>query len=165
MSIRAVTEADLDEILEHNNAALPAVSRLDRQGLEWLVEQAHSVLVAPREDGGVAGFMIGLDGPGVAYDSVNYAWFSARYERFIYVDRIVVAADARSGGLGWRLYDEFIRRGRDHGHDVLLAEVNISPRNDGSLRFHDRYGFVSVGEQDTDGGAKRVTMLEKRLDD
>ena len=49
-------------------------------------------------------------------------------------------------------------------HGGTGIEITISDRNDGSLRFHDRYGFVSVGEQDTDAGAKRVTMLEKRLD-
>ena len=42
--------------------------------------------------------------------------------------------------------------------------MNVRPRNDGSLRFHQRYGFTAVGEQDTEGGAKRVTLLEKRLD-
>ena len=165
MTIRVVTDADLDEILEHNNAAVPAVNALDRADLEWFAGKAHSFLVAPAGDGSVAGYVIGLDGPGVDYDSENYEWFSARYERFIYVDRIVVAASQRGKGLGWLLYDEFAARGRADGHEVLLAEVNVKPRNDGSLRFHDRYGFTSVGEQDTEGGTKRVTLLEKRLDD
>jgi hypothetical protein len=29
------------------------------------------------------------------YDSPNFLWFGARYPRFVYVDRIVVAASAR----------------------------------------------------------------------
>ena len=162
--IRDVAEGDLDRILELNNAAVPAVNPLVADDLWWFAEVAHSFLVAPDAVGGVAGFVIGLHGPGLAYDSLNYTWFSARYDRFVYVDRIVVAESGRGGGLGRRLYDAFGARGRDDGHDVLLAEVNVRPRNDGSLRFHDRYGFRSVGEQDTDGGAKRVTLLEKRLD-
>ncbi len=164
MTIRLVVDTDLDDILEHNNAAVPAVNGLTRAELEWFAEHAHSFLVRPGVDGSVAGFVVGLDGPGLSYESANYAWFSARYERFIYVDRIVVAASGRGGGVGRALYDAFAARGRDDGHHTLLAEVNIRPRNDGSLRFHERYGFRPVGQQDTDGGAKRVTMLEKRLD-
>ena len=29
-----------------------------------------------------------------AYDNVNFGWFKARYPRFVYVDRIVVAPAA-----------------------------------------------------------------------
>jgi predicted GNAT superfamily acetyltransferase len=30
------------------------------------------------------------------------------------------------------------------------------------MRFHERYGFRKVGSQDTDGGAKRVALMEKK---
>jgi predicted GNAT superfamily acetyltransferase len=163
MTVRLVTDADLDEILRHNNDAVPAVNELTLADLEWFVESAHSFLVLDAPDASIAGFMIGLIGPGVPYDSMNYAWFSARYEGFIYVDRIVVSAAGRGVGVGSTLYETFAERGRRDDYEVMLAEVNIRPRNDPSLRFHDRHGFVSVGEQDTDGGIKRVTMLEKRL--
>lgn len=176
MRLRPAVDADLDEILVHNNDAVPAVNGLSRRDLEWFLEQAHTFLVAEapvaeapvaealRDAAGVAGFLIGLTGPGLEYPSANYAWFGERYDRFAYVDRVVVAASGRGLGVGTALYDEFARRGRGDGHDVLLAEVNIVPRNDVSLAFHAARGFVSVGEQDTEGGAKRVTMLEKRLD-
>jgi len=163
--IRLVKSSDLDQILELNNAAVPAVSALERAELDWFAEMAHSFLVKPTAADQVAGYMIGLDGPGVAYQSLNYQWFSQRYDRFIYVDRIVVAEAGRSRGVGRALYDEFCTRGRTGGHSVMLAEVNIRPRNDVSLRFHDLYGFRPVGEQDTDGGAKRVVMLERGLTD
>lgn len=163
--VRVATSDDLDEILAHNNAAVPAVNELSRGDLEWFSAHAHSFLVVDSPDGTVAGFLIGLTGPGVDYDSLNYAWFSARYDDFIYVDRVVVAERGRGLGVGSRLYDEFARRGRADDHSVMLAEVNIRPRNEVSLGFHAARGFVSVGEQDTEGGAKRVTMLEKRLGD
>ncbi len=162
--IRLVQPDDLDRILELNNAAVPAVGRLERGDLDWFTDVAHSFLVKPTADGGVGGYMIGLHGPGIDYSSVNYAWFSQRYDRFIYVDRIVVAEADRGRGVGQALYDAFSARGRSEDHDVLLAEVNIRPRNDVSLKFHDHYGFVPVGEQDTQGGTKRVVMLERRLD-
>jgi predicted GNAT superfamily acetyltransferase len=161
--MRSVSQADLAEILEHNNQAVPAVNELAMVDLEAFVEMAHSFLVIDAPDGSIAGFMIGLTGPGMPYDSMNYAWFSARYESFIYVDRIVVAESGRGLGVGSQLYAAFADRGVADGFDVMLAEVNIRPRNDVSLAFHDARGFVSVGKQDTDGGAKRVTMLERSL--
>ena len=42
---------------------------------------------------------------------------------------------------------------------VLLCEVNVRPRNDASLHFHHSIGFREVGQQDTDGGAKTVSLL------
>jgi predicted GNAT superfamily acetyltransferase len=162
VTVRPVVDADLDEILAHNNAAVPAVNELTRADLDWFVDVAHSFLVIDAPDGSIGGFMIGL-GPGVDYDSLNYAWFSARYDSFIYVDRIVVAESGRGLGVGTDLYEAFAHRGREGNELVMLAEVNIKPRNDVSLAFHDARGFVSVGEQDTEGGTKRVTMLEKDL--
>lgn len=163
MKIRTVTEADLDQIVELNQANLPAVGSTDRSQIERFVEQTHSFLVAATSDDKVGGFLVGLP-PATDYGSLNYAWFSARYDNFIYVDRIVVGDSGQGQGTGQRLYDTFAGRGRETGADVMLAEVNVKPRNDQSLRFHERYGFVSVGEQATDGGDKRVTMLEYRLD-
>ncbi len=162
VSIRSVEAADLDAVLELNNASVPEVSELNRAELDWLASVAHTFLVVESVSGPAA-FMIGLHGPGVGYESVNYVWFSARYERFIYVDRIVVTEANRGRGIGQRLYDAFSESGRAEGHDLMLAEVNIKPHNHVSLKFHDRYGFSPVGEQDTDGGAKRVVMLARPL--
>ena len=164
-TIRIVEPGDLAEILKHNNAAVPAVNELTMSDLERFVGQAHSFLVLDAPDGSIAGFMIGLTGPGVDYDSLNYAWFSSRYDSFIYVDRIVVAEAGRGLGVGSKIYAAFAKRGTADNFPVMLAEVNIRPRNDVSLAFHEARGFVSVGEQDTDGGKKRVTMLEKTLAD
>jgi len=162
VKIRTVIEADLDQIVEMNQANLPAVGPTDRIQMERFVEQTHSFLVAATPDDRVGGFLVGLP-PGTDYGSLNYAWFSARYGNFIYVDRIVVGEAGQGHGTGRRLYDMFADAGRETGAEVMLAEVNVKPRNDQSLRFHERYGFTSVGEQDTDGGDKRVTMLEYRL--
>ncbi|MDG1409935.1 MAG: GNAT family N-acetyltransferase [Acidimicrobiales bacterium] len=163
MKIRAVTEADLDQIVVLNQANLPAVGPTDRAQIERFVEQTHSFLVAATPDDRVGGFLVGLP-PGTDYESMNYAWFSARYDNFIYVDRIVVGEAGQGQGTGQRLYDAFAGLGRESGADVMLAEVNVKPRNDQSLRFHERYGFVSVGERDTGEGDKRVVMLEYRFD-
>ncbi len=46
---------------------------------------------------------------------------------------------------------------------VLTCEVNVRPRNEPSLRFHHSIGFREVGQQDTDGGNKTVSLLELPL--
>ena len=88
MKIRTVIEADLDQIVVLNQANLPAVGPTDRSQIERFVEQTHSFLVAATLTDQVGGFLVGLP-PGTDYESMNYAWFSARYDNFIYVDRIV----------------------------------------------------------------------------
>jgi len=49
-----------------------------------------------------------------------------------------------------------------------LGEVHAlnqgAPRNDESLVFHERFGFEEVGQQNTSGGSKRVSLLVKELD-
>ena len=158
MDIRALEPADLDACVALNNAAVPAVSETDRDKLARLVDEGLVSLVAEHE-GEVVGFCVNF-APGADYGSVNYRWFCDRYDDFAYLDRIVVAPDARGMGIGAALYaavEEHIA-----GTPWLFCEVNLRPRNDGSLRFHARLGFVEVGQQETDYGIL-VSMLAKDL--
>lgn len=52
-------------------------------------------------------------------------------------------ADATGGGVGARLLEHLLARGRERGIRQVLASV--SSRNEGSLRFHERHGFVECG--------------------
>ena len=162
VSLGPVTPADHAVLLDMNNQAAPAVNALTEE--EWSTLLELSVWTRAAHVGGApVAFLLGLDGPGLDYRSENYAWFSAAYDRFLYVDRVVVAPHARSRGLGGRLYDAFADFGTRVGHSVLCAEVNIDPPNPGSLRFHEHHGFRPVGEQDTKGGSVRVRMLAREL--
>jgi uncharacterized protein len=42
--------------------------------------------------------------PDSAYDSVNYRWFTERYDDFMYLDRVAFDAEAQGRGLGTLLY-------------------------------------------------------------
>ncbi len=135
-----------------NEAAIPAVTPMSAGDFEFYGRVAERFVVI----GDGAGFLI-LMGPGVDdYESPNYRWFSERYDDFCYVDRIVVADGERGSGLGRALYEFAVDRA---GERPLLAEVNLRPRNDVSLAFHDAFGFEQVGTQDVEGGAKEVAML------
>ena len=96
------------------------------------------------------------------YFSENYRWFAARYEEFVYVDRVVVAEERRGSGVGRAFYEDIIEFSFSRA-PVLLCEVNVKPRNDRSLRFHERFGFAEVGQLDTEGGSKRVSLLARPI--
>lgn len=160
VSIRDLLAADLPAALALNNAAVPAVNELDAPALAALVDEGAVSLVA-EVDGVFAGFCVVLP-PGLAYDSLNYRWFSARYDDFAYLDRIAVAPEFRRYGLGRAMYAELVRR-LVGAVPVLLCEVNIRPRNEVSLAFHASLGFREVGQQDTSGGTKTVSLLELDL--
>lgn len=161
ISFREATVEDLDTIGWLNRGALPAVSDLDDRALWRLVEQSASTLVAV-DDGGVVAFLIAL-GPGTDYDSPNYRFFAERYTSFRYVDRVVVEPSYARRGIGARLYDLLEQACRANGVPVITAEVNVRPPNQASLAFHATHGFVGVGEQDTEGGGKRVRLLVRDL--
>lgn len=158
MDIRPLRSNDLPTVMQLNNAAVPAVSEADMSKLQALVAEATLSLVA-ENDGDVVGFCINF-GPGADYHSINYQWFCERYDEFVYLDRIAVAETARNLGIGAALYVAV----EQHvvGTPWLLCEVNLRPRNDGSLRFHERIGFTEVGQQETDYGIL-VSMLAKDL--
>ena len=160
-TLRSYVEDDLGAVLALNNAAAPAVNELTSSDLEWFAEISHLFLVSESgigEERQITGFLIGLLGPGVDYESINYNWFTSRYESFLYVDRVVVGESSWSQGNGRRFYEALAASGSDQ--PVMCAEVNIKPRNDRSLIFHEKFGFIPVGEQDTEGGYKRVQLME-----
>jgi uncharacterized protein len=161
--IRDLTPQDHAAVLAINNATYPAMNRLDAAALAGIVAVCAYARVV-EVDGQVQAFLLGLP-PGADYASDNYAWFSARYADFLYVDRIAVHPAAQNAGYGARLYDDMAVFA--HGRwPCILAEVNALPPNPGSARFHARQGFAVVGELEHpfDGEyAKRTTMLCRAL--
>ena len=163
---RRATPDDLERLLELNNQAVPAVNELTADELAWFLEVAHLFPVA--EDPGtgeVVALLVGLDGPGLAYQSLNYAFFCEqarrRQDRFLYVDRVVVHPSVWGRGLARAMYRLLIESA--DGHTCLCSEVNTVPRNDRSLEFHERYGFEVVGEQYDEVTGKTVSMFALAL--
>ena len=161
MIVRDWHDADLSALHAINEAAVPGVGTLRREAFDRLVRDAGAATLVSEADKDPAGFaLVMLEG--LDYDSLNYRWLSARYERFAYVDRIAVAEQARGCGIGEALYRAAF--GRFAGQrPVLLAEVNLAPPNPGSLRFHKRLGFREVGERWEADRSKGVVYLEREI--
>ena len=161
IALRDVTPADFAAVVALNNEAVPAVSEASLESIAWFAGVSSYFKVAIADDR-LCGFLIALTSDVQGYASENFRWFQSHYDDFVYVDRIVVAADARSTGLGKRFYDDLERHARGRAGRIT-CEVNTRPPNEGSLRFHARQGFRAVGAQDTEGGKKTVSLLSKQL--
>jgi predicted GNAT superfamily acetyltransferase len=159
--IRDFVADDLEAVWRLNESAVDAVSSVTLDQMLGLIAMSRDVLVI-EHDGRLVGFCNTFN-PGADYHSVNYRWFSERYDDFVYLDRIVIAESHRNQGLGARLYEEIESRMNAGGGPFLLTcEVNFDPPNEGSLRFHRRIGFTPIGRQESKPGLV-VEMLGKNL--
>ncbi len=158
-TIRDAEPGDYEALVALNNAAVPAVNALTVTDFADFARQADlfRVIGAPAAP---QALLIALQ-PGRDYDSQNYRWFERTYYSFLYVDRVVVSETQRGQGLGAVLYDDFAAAGRRLGVPRLTCEVNLDPPNPGSIRFHERLGFVPVGTQEA--GGKRVQLMTRDL--
>lgn len=149
----------LDAILELNNRHAAELSLLTAQSLAALLGTAFHA----RRIGQADAFLIGLDET-AEYGSSNFLWFRARYPRFAYVDRVVVAEHARNRGLARRLYAGFFAAARAAGHAIACCEVNQEPPNPASDAFHAALGFEPVGTAALYGGERTVRYLVRNLE-
>jgi predicted GNAT superfamily acetyltransferase len=163
--IHSVAAADVSQaqplgraLLALNNAHARELSWLEPARLEYLV----SVALLARRTGELDAFLLAFD-QDARYDSPNFLWFRARYPRFIYVDRIVVAASARGRGRARRLYDDLFEHAVRIGHDRVVCEVNQNPPNPASDAFHAALGFVEVGIASVYDGSRTVRYLSRDL--
>ncbi len=97
------------------------------------------------------------------YDSPNFLWFRERFERFAYVDRVVVNESRRGEGLARQLYEYLFAVALAAGHNCVVCEINYDPPNPASDAFHDRLGFREVGRAHLQDRDKGVRYLEKVL--
>lgn len=155
--LRPLRDTDVADVLTLNDRNVVKLAPLDEARLHELRGLADRFDVLD-VDGAFAGFVVTF-APGVAYDSENYRWFSDRHRRFYYLDRIVLHEDFRRRGLGSFVYDEMERVAATYTR--LSLEVNLVPRNDASLAFHDARGFKEVGRLGDD--EHLVALMEKSL--
>jgi uncharacterized protein len=150
---------DEEAMLALNQAHRVETSALSAVEMQALLAQAFHVGL---RDGGRDAFLIALDQDSLSA-SPNFQWFKPRYRRFVYVDRIIVAAPQRGRGLARGLYEELFAIASQAGHAFIGCEVNIEPPNPGSDAFHEALGFSEVGRGALLESQKFVRYLLKSL--
>jgi predicted GNAT superfamily acetyltransferase len=146
--IRHVQPSDYGRVIQHVNEwwggreMAPMLPRL------FFIHFESTSFVADREDGTLAGFLIGF--------------LSQTDAETAYVHFIGVAPAERGSGLGRELYERFFAAAQASGRSVVRCVT--SPQNTSSLAFHAALGFEQEGlAEDYDGaGASRV-LLARRL--
>ncbi|WP_106537425.1 GNAT family N-acetyltransferase [Haloactinopolyspora alba] len=156
--LRPPQPADVPALLKLNNDHAVELSELTPDEFRVLLGIAWRVRVA--DD--AAAMVIALDQDSDS-DGQNFSWFRRRYDRFVYVDRVVVSPAARGKGLARTLYDDVITAAGAEGHTLLCAEVNLEPPNPASDAFHAAMGFAEVGRSELDGHEKSVRYFVREL--
>jgi uncharacterized protein len=152
--LHAATEA----LLALNNDDAFQLSTLSLAEFDQLVHESFYSATTAASDA----LLIAFD-QSSRYDGVNFLWFRARYDRFVYVDRVVVAPAARGRGYARALYTDLFQRAKSAGHHRIVCEVNLDPPNPVSDAFHASLNFSEVGRASIYNGAKTVRYLLRPL--
>ncbi|HED24256.1 MAG TPA: GNAT family N-acetyltransferase [Firmicutes bacterium] len=154
--IRDARGADYPAIVNLNAEAVEFTSAMDLERLKYLAALAayHRVV---ETNARVVAFLLAMK-DGAGYENDNFNWFSSRYERFLYVDRIVVDKRYHGRGIGTMLYKNLFVFAHQQEIPLVTCEINAVPPNKASARFHGGLGFREVGSQWICDGAKKVSM-------
>ncbi len=158
--IRDVREHELDLVVAINNSAGPSILPMDAEKVRFFWEHADYFRVLEQDDV-VTGFLVGFSDQ-APHDSPNFRWFRERYDNFLYIDRIVIAAPRRGGGRGRAFYADTMSFAEPRWAK-LCCEVFLGIGYDPALLFHGSFGFREVGQQTMDGTELRASMLMKDL--
>lgn len=138
---REATERDLGRILEITNDAIehttanwslePTTIAERRAWFRSRRERGFPILVAENAAGRVVGF-------------ASYGEFRSRAGyRHTVEHSIYVEADTRGQGFGTALLEALLERAKQAGVHVMVA--GIDAENAGSIRLHERFGFIKTG--------------------
>jgi phosphinothricin acetyltransferase len=87
---------------------------------------------------------VAIDDDGAVLGYASFGQFRALAGYVATVEHSVFVAEGHQGrGVGQRLLDELVTRARHQGRRIMVAAIDAD--NHGSIRFHERNGFVEVG--------------------
>lgn len=159
----SVASPDFEALRLLNNEHAQQLSYTDPEHFRWLIEHAFFAECVNKTEA----FLIAFD-QGADYKSPHFLWFKKIFPKFVYVDRLATALQARGRGHAITLYDTLFAVARAEGHNIVVCEINEIPPNPVSVALHGRFGFVKVGEQtlpttDDVTGYKTVGYYVKRF--
>ena len=151
---------DLKDIIEINEESIPAVNTVSLMQFKSFLRDSIYFKVVTNRSQKICGFLLVLPS-GLEYDSLNYKWFSSRYEKFAYIDRIAISKNWRNKGMGKSLYTDLENTLKDY--NLIACEFNVIPLNLVSKQFHESLDYENVGFQLTENGTKKVSLMTKKI--
>lgn len=162
MIVRDLTEDDIpaitavyNDLIAHTDVIWleEPVTVADRTAWFRSLRREDAALAAVADDGTVVGYA-------AIFEFRSKAGYWPTVELTIMLDRA-----HRGAGAGQSLMDELIARAEQAGRRVLVA--GIDGANDGSIRFHERNGFVTVarmpGVGSKHGRALDLVLMQRTL--
>ncbi len=161
MKLRPMTSADDAAVLALNTAAEGLVEPLGPDRLDWLrLIAAHAAVVDLDDE--VAAFVLTF-APGSAHDGLDFRWFAATYaDRFLHLDRIVVAEPHRRKGIATAVYRAVERSAKSF--DRLVCGIRSDPPDVAGLAFHAGRDFVEVGKLRRPDGTTTALCSKELID-
>lgn len=156
--LRAPGPDDIDTLLALSNAQVREIGVFTRAAFAELVDLSFRTRMTAAGEA----FLLALAerAPVIA---PNYRWFAARFDRFVYIDRVVVADHARRKGLARLLYDDLFEAAARAGYARVCCEVNTDPPNPISDAFHAALGFAEIGRAWLPDRGKAVRYLMREM--
>ena len=162
MQISFVDRDELTLISKINEEAIPAVNTVSKKEFIWFYENSIYFKKVTVEKI-LAGFLLVLP-MNIPYKSLNYIWFSKRFNNFAYIDRIAVKEEYKSLGIGTLLYSD-LEQSLPKDIKIIACEYNIKPLNKVSQNFHQKMEYKNVGTQFTENNTKEVSLMMKKIND
>ena len=148
VTIRHAQPSDYARVIQHVNAWWGGREMSPMLPQLFFLHFESTSFVAEREDGTIAGFLIGF----LSQTNADEA----------YVHFVGVAPAERASGLGHELYERFFAAAREHGRTVVRCVT--SPSNEESLAFHAALGFtIDRVAADYDGPGEDRALLVTQL--
>ena len=158
--LRDAKHSDIEKIVLINESAIPAVNYVSYEEFEWFFFRKLYFKIAENSHGIISGFLLVLPS-GLEYKSLNYKWFSERYDKFAYIDRIVIIDVFKKNGIGKSLYLDLEKNISEY--ELIACEFNIEPPNRISKKFHESLNYENVGYQLTENETKKVSLMIKKI--
>ena len=146
-----------DALLALNNQFATELSPLDPAKARHLVRHAFMARAIGDE-----AMLLAFD-QNAPYDNPNFRWFQERFDRFVYIDRVVVTPVRQGWGWAGHLYESLFARAREKAHVRVACEVNLDPPNLRSEAFHTGLGFEPVGQAILPDAPKTVRYFCKTI--
>ena len=160
-AIRALAAGDRAAVLQLNRENRPALATVEADDLDALLAHEGCHLVAVDTAGEVVGFLVSFPRESRYDDSEINALRRRLAEPFYYICQVAIARSHRGRGIGRAFYEAVAVAARSRGARIICCDVNLAPANPGSLAFHQRLGFASIGEGIASNGFAIVFLARR----